>query len=70
MEAGPRLIASFDRLQKPGIEPVTSGLQRGELYITTAPRRLLSSFLSDVILLYASIHVGTAVIRSEGVRIV
>ena len=27
METGPRFIVSFDRLEKPGIEPTTPGVQ-------------------------------------------
>ena len=39
METGPRLKVSFDRLVKPGIEPVTPGLQGKRFihYTTAAP---------------------------------
>ena len=39
METGPRLIASSDKLVKPGIEPTTPGLQGKRFihYTTAAP---------------------------------
>ena len=37
METGPRLKVSSDRLEKPGIEPATPGLQgKGLIHYTTA----------------------------------
>ena len=43
METGPRLKVSSDRLQKPGIKPVTPGLQGKWLihYTTAAPINVL-----------------------------
>ena len=40
METGPRLKVSSDRLEKPGIEPTTPGLQGKSLihYTTAAPK--------------------------------
>ena len=50
METGPQLKVSFDRLVKPGIEPMTPGLQ-GKSSLSTTPQRLLRCDLgwSDVI---------------------
>ena len=43
METGPRLKVSSDRLEKPGIEPATPGLQGKWLihYSTAAPQDLV-----------------------------
>ena len=46
MEMGPQLKVSFDRLVKPGIEPLTPGLH-GKLFIhlntTSAPKHLFKA---------------------------